>query len=245
MASTTEPPKPPTTSTRTGEGDAAVVARWRSPDESSCVSRALMTWLTPLIGQSYAKGTIEEKQLPRPQRSLECEPVDQLTRALWTAELEQYGKEARLHRVLWQTSKHHWQRGFALLAASGVLQALVRPIMLMHAVRALDPANASMAWAMGLAALLGSVMWLENWTKAHGVLHGGVTSTTRSQLAVMQLITLKSMRMRRGTASEGAEHELVGSDIIASGDPATMLPNIVLGVVALFWSAADDRIGRT
>ena len=113
------------------------------------------------------------------------------------------------------------------------MNAMARPLVLMYAVRALDPAIATMEAAYAYAAALGLVLWLENWSKWRGMQLCAYIGVLRGCEAGTHLVTLKAVRVRTGASNEGAEQTLIGEDLLGVAEWAIYLPYILIGITSL------------
>lgn len=94
-------------------------------------------------------------------------------------------------------------------------------------------------YGIGVLSALTVAMWLENWCRNHGQLHGGFLAAQWYVTATVHLMMRKAMRLRVGAAEGGIEASLVGGDLIARIDlPAGQLLPDALHVAR---HADDDR----
>ena len=205
--------------------------KW-SPDDANFISRNLMSWATTLAVMG-SRRPITEEDLPGVPSCMKMDEIERRAIQLWNEELEKRGTDAKIYRVLWKLSRKTYLQGLFLLALSGIMNALVRPLLLMYSVRALDPSVATLEAAMGWAAALGLVLFIENWSKARGMMICSHVGVLRACAACMQLLTLKAVRMRAGSSNEGSEQTLIGADMVGSAEFAVFLPFAVLGVLSL------------
>ena len=76
-------------------------------------------------------------------------------------------------------------------------------------------------------------MLAENWTKVQGMHLAGALAIFRSASAAIHLLSLKAARLRAGAAAEGAEHTLVGKDIVASSEMFRYFPMCLQALVSV------------
>ena len=129
-----------------------------------------------------ARRPLTEADLPEVANCVKTATIAKLAEERWDAECKAHGNDAKIWRIFWQAGEPFFTQGCLLLVFSGVMNAMARPLVLMYAVRALDPAIATMEAAYAYAAALGLVLWLENWSKWRG----------------MQLCTSKPCRTKAG-----------------------------------------------
>ena len=213
-------------------GEVATQPKKWSPDDSNIFSRNLMVWTTWLAVVGASRPLAAE-DLPGTPSCMHMDGIERQAVAHWEAELGKRGKDAKVWRVLWALSRTEYLQGLALLCLSGFLNALVRPLVLMYAVRALDPSVATLEATFAWAAVLGTVLFVENWAKARGVFICSHVGVLRAVSACMQLLTLKAMRIRVGSSNEGSEQTLIGADFVGSAEFAVFLPFAVLGLISL------------
>ena len=152
--------------------------------------------------------------------------------------MAKHGSKANISRVLWLTSRGYFVKGIFLLLLSGIMNALVRPLVLMYAVRALDPTVASLDTAFGYAAMLGGVLWVENWSKWRGLMLCSYIGVLRSCQAGVHLVTLKAVRVHAGASNEGAEQTLIAEDLLGISEWAIYLPYVLIGITSLVCGVA-------
>ena len=90
-----------------------------------------------------------------------------------------------------------------------------------------------MGTALGIGAALALTMLAENWTKVQGMHLAGDLAIFRAASAAIHLLSLKAARLRAGAAAEGAEHTLVGKDIVASSEMFRYFPMCLQALVSV------------
>ena len=101
--------------------------------------------------------------------------------------------------------------------------------MLSYGVAAMDPAS-GVGTALGIGAAL--ALLLAGWTKVQGMHLAGDLAIFRASAAI-HLLSLKAARLRAGAAAEGAEHTLVGKDIVASSEMFRYFPMCLQALVSV------------
>ena len=135
-------------------------------------------WATPIMLEGR-KRPLTEADLPATPHFLESATLRKLAEDAWSAEVARAAEAARAEqesgvpskdakpnivRVCRAISYSHWYCGAAMLVVHGLLNAVVRPLLLRYAIQCL-PTDVPVARAMGAAAALSTSLFFESYCK--------------------------------------------------------------------------------
>ena len=213
-----------------------------SPDDALWLSRVWEGWATPIMRKGVQR-PLQESDLYGNIADLESEQLHSRAASAWEAELKRAERvkstnpdspdaKASIVAVIDAMGGKLIRQGSALLVLHGLLNAVVRPLLLRNSIRAMDP-DVPLATAMAYAAALSVTLLIESWSKVKGLHISGDIGVLQIVSSAMHLVSAKTTKLRVGVASEGYEQTLLGKDLVGSAEFAKYMPLTVVCAVEL------------
>ena len=167
-----------------------------TPDKASCFSRIWNGWATPIVRKGAQRPLTDDDLPSTPSwlRSSELHPKairaweKETARAAAVKEVDPTSKKARpsVFAVCRAVGGRNMDVGSGLLALHGLLNAVVRPLLLRLAVGALN--DSTPTWkALTYAGALSLTLLFESWSKVQGMHYAGDLSVLQMISSLMQV----------------------------------------------------------
>ncbi len=186
----------------------------------------MLAWVTKTAITGFRK-PLQLDDLPANPRWLNMMEAREKAIAGWKAESSsnRQGGPDLLWGLWWPLGKRDWVASIALGSLTGIMQAAVKPVLLIYVIRATDKdSSISYAGGFALCGCISLVLWLEGWSRGQSMHHGGDRAPLLGIGGTMLLIGEKSYRLKTGEGAEGAETALVGNDLIRAIDFLKFIP---------------------